>query len=58
MMIMENDEFKIPEQYQKMSVAQLEQEAEKLFAQIKKEPRNIQCKKQAPQGQKEVIFFT
>ena len=34
MMAMENDEFRIPEQYRKMSVAQLDKEAKKLLEQI------------------------
>lgn len=53
---MENDEFKIPEQYRKMSVAQLDKEAKNLLEQIKSTPRNIQSKKKAAQGQKEVSF--
>ena len=53
---MENDEFKIPEQYRKMSVAQLDKEAKKLLEQIKSTPRNIQSKKKAAQGRKEVSF--
>ena len=56
MMAMENDEFRIPEQYRKMSVAQLDKEAKKLLEQIKSTPRNIQSKKKAAQGQKEVSF--
>lgn len=55
-MIMENDEFRIPEQYRKMSVAQLDKEANKLLKQIKSTPRNIQRKKKAAQGRKEVTF--
>ena len=31
MMAMENDEFRIPEQYRKMSVAQLDKEEKKLL---------------------------
>ena len=54
MMAMENDEFRIPEQYRKMSVAQLDKEAKKLLEQIKSTPRNIQRKKKATQGRKEV----
>ncbi len=56
MMVMENDEFRIPEQYRKMSVAQLDKEAKKLLEQIKSTPRSIQCKKKATQGKKEVTF--
>lgn len=54
---MENDEFRIPEQYRKMSVAQLDKEAEIILEQIKNAPRNIQHKKKATQGQKEVSFY-
>ena len=54
MMVMENDEFKIPEQYRKMSVAQLDKEAKNLLEQIKSTPRNIQSKKKAAPGKKEV----
>ncbi len=57
MMVMENDEFRIPEQYRKMSVAQLDKEAEIILEQIKNAPRNIQHKKKATQGQKEVSFY-
>ena len=56
MMAMENDEFRIPEQYRKMSVAQLDKEAKKLLEHIKSTPRNIQRKKKATQGRKEVSF--
>lgn len=54
---MESDEFRIPEQYRKMSVAQLDKEAEIILEQIKNAPRNIQHKKKAIQGQKEVSFY-
>lgn len=53
---MENDEFRIPEQYREMSVAQLDKESQKLLEQIKSAPRNIQRKKKATQGRKEVSF--
>ena len=33
-MVMENDEFRIPEQYRKMPVAQLDKEAMKLLEQM------------------------
>lgn len=56
MMKMENDEFKIPEQYLVMSVVQLEEETERVLEQIKREPRNIQRKKKASKGRKEVMF--
>ena len=47
MMVMENDEFRIPEHYREMSVAQLDKESQKLLEQIKSAPRNIQRKKKA-----------
>lgn len=53
---MENDEFRIPEKYRKMSVARLDKEAKKILEQINCTPRNIQRKKNAAQGQKEVSF--
>lgn len=56
MMVMENDEFRIPEQYRRMSVAQLDKEAKILLEQIKSAPRTIQRKKKAAQGRKEVSF--
>lgn len=55
-MVMENDEFRIPEQYRRMSVAQLDKEAKILLEQIKSTPRTIQRKKKAAQGRKEVLF--
>lgn len=56
MMVMENDEFKIPEQYRKMSVTQLDNEAEKLLKELKQAEKNIRRKKKASQGQKEITF--
>ena len=56
MMVMENDEFRIPEQYRRMYVAQLDKEAKILLEQIKSTPRTIQRKKKAAQGRKEVSF--
>ena len=53
---MENDEFNIPEKYRKMSVAQLDKEAKELLKQIKSSPRNIQRKKKAACGKKEILF--
>lgn len=57
MMVMENDEFVIPEQYRKMSVAELEEEAKRVLDQINTRPRNIQHKKKAAPGQKEITFY-
>ena len=57
MMPMENDEFKIPEKYRNMSVAQLEREEKKLLEQIKSTPRDIQHKKKVTEGRREVTFF-
>ncbi len=56
MTAMENDEFRIPEQYRKMSVAQLDQEAKKILEQIKNTPKNVQRKKKAAPGRKEIMF--
>lgn len=56
MIVMENDEFNIPEKYRKMSVAQLDKEAKELLKQIKSSPRNIQRKKKAACGKKEILF--
>lgn len=53
---MENDEFVIPEQYRKMSVAELEAEAKKVLEQINSKPREIIRKKKAAPGRKEVKF--
>lgn len=55
-MVMENDEFVIPEQYRKMSVAELEAEAKKVLEQINSKPREIIRKKKAAPGRKEVKF--
>lgn len=57
MIIMENDEFKIPERYQKMSVTQLDEEARKVMEQIKSMPRDIRSKKKAAKGRKEIKFY-
>ena len=56
-MIMENDEFKIPKKYCKMSIAQIEQEAEKVLKEIQSVPRNIQRKKKAAQECKDIQFY-
>ena len=55
-MIMENDEFRIPEQYRKMSVTQLDEEATMILKQIKSMPRKIHPKKKASEGRKEIVF--
>ena len=56
MLIMENDEFRIPEQYRKMSVAQLDEEAKKLYENIKSTPRIIHEKKKVANGKKDILF--
>ncbi len=56
-MIMENDEFKIPKKYCKMSIAQIEQETERVLKEIQSAPRNIQRKKKAAQGCKDIRFY-
>lgn len=53
---MENDEFRIPEQYRKMSVTQLDEEARKLYENIKSKPRTIREKKKVAQGKKDILF--
>lgn len=53
---MENDEFRIPEQYRKMSVTQLDDEAKKLYEDIKNKPRNISEKKKVAQGKEDILF--
>lgn len=57
MVVMEDDRFDIPEQYRKMSVAQLDKEANQLLEQIKKTPKKIKPKKTATNGKREVTFF-
>ena len=56
MLTMENDEFRIPEQYKKMSVTQLDDEAKNLYENIKNKPRNIREKKKVAQGKKDILF--
>ena len=56
MLTMENDEFRIPEQYKKMSVTQLDDEAKKLYENINNKPRNICEKKKVAQGKKDILF--
>ena len=54
---MENDEFKIPKKYCKMSIAKIEQETERVLKEIQSAPRNIQRKKKAAQGCKDIRFY-
>lgn len=56
MMLMENDEFTIPEQYLKMSAYQLDEETKKALEQIENTPRVIKRKKKASDGKKDIIF--
>ena len=55
-MIMEDDTLKISEEYLRMSVAELDREAKRVYAEIQKKPRNIKSKKKAV-GKKDVKFF-
>lgn len=55
-MVMENDEFIIPEQYCRMSVTMLEEEADKVFKEIKSKPREIGRKKKCVKGHKDITF--
>lgn len=56
-MIMENDEFVIPEQHRKMSVTELDAEANKMLKEIQQGKRIIQDKKKAAQGKYEIVFY-
>lgn len=55
-MVMENDKLNIPEEYRKMSVAELEREAKKVMEDLAKHPSEIKQKKKAANGKKEVVF--
>ena len=57
MAVMEDDRFDIPEQYRKMSVAQLDKEANLLLEQINKNPKSIKPKKTVTKGKREITFF-
>ena len=54
---MENDEFVIPEQYRKMSVTELDAEANKMLKEIQQGKRIIWDKKKAAQGKNEIVFM-
>lgn len=56
-MIMENDEFVIPEQYRKMSVTELDAEANKMLKEIQQGKRIIRDKKKVAQGKNEIVFY-
>ena len=57
MVVMEDDRFDIPERYRKMSVAQLDKEANQLLEQIEKAPKRIKPKKTAANGKRKVTLF-
>ena len=55
-MMMENDKLNIPEEYRKMSVAELEQEAKRVMEELAKHPQERKEKKKAANGKKEIVF--
>lgn len=55
-MIMENDRLNIPEEYRKMSVAELEQEAKRVMTELSKQSSEKKEKKKAVNGKREIVF--
>lgn len=55
-MIMENDRLNIPEEYRKMSVAELEQEAKRVMTELSKQSSEKKDKKKAVNGKREIVF--